>query len=103
MLAINAPERQGGVFKAVPTLLELGIQAEFVVWRGVFGPPEMGPEAKKYWIDTFTKLAKSDGWKQELHKQGLDADFRSGDAFKKTLDDQDREIAGLLKTLGMAK
>ncbi len=103
VLAINAPERQGGAFKDVPTLGELGIQAEFGIWRGIFGPPEMGADAKKYWIDAFTKLAKSDAWKKELERQNLDADFRSGDAFKKTLDNQDREIAGLLKTLGMAK
>jgi putative tricarboxylic transport membrane protein len=103
VLAVNASERLGGAFKDVPTLSELGIDAEFVIWRGVFGPPEMGPEAKKYWLDAFARLAKSDTWKKELDKQGLDADFRSGDAFKKTLDNQDREISGLLKTLGMAK
>lgn len=103
VLAVNASERLGGAFKDVPTLSELGIEAEFVIWRGVFGPPEMSPEAKKYWLDTFAKLAKSDAWKKELDKQGLDADYKSGDAFKKSLDDQDREIAGLLKTLGMAK
>ncbi len=103
VLAINAPERQGGAFKDVPTLGELGIQAEFGIWRGIFGPPEMGADAKKYWIDAFTKLAKSDAWKKELERQNLDADFRSGDAFKKTLDNQDREISVLLKSLGMAK
>ncbi|MDA8124650.1 MAG: tripartite tricarboxylate transporter substrate binding protein [Deltaproteobacteria bacterium] len=103
VLAINAPERQGGAFKDVPTLKELGIQAEFGIWRGIFGAPEMSAEAKKYWIDAFTKLAKSDAWKKELERQNLDADFRSGDAFKKTLDDQDREISALLKSLGMAK
>jgi putative tricarboxylic transport membrane protein len=103
VLAINAPERQGGAFKDVPTLGELGIQAEFGIWRGIFGPPEMGAEAKNYWIDAFTKLAKSDAWKKELERQNLDADFRSGDAFKKTLDDQDREITALLKSLDMAK
>jgi putative tricarboxylic transport membrane protein len=103
VLAVNAPERLGGSFKDIPTLSELGIKAEFVIWRGVFGPPEMGPDAKKYWFDAFAKLAKSDAWKKELDKQGLDADYKSGDAFKKSLDDQDKEISGLLKTLGMAK
>jgi putative tricarboxylic transport membrane protein len=103
VLAVNASERIGGAFKDVPTLSELGIDAEFVIWRGIFGPPEMGSEAKKYWIDAFTKLAKSDAWNKELERQNLDADFRSGDAFKKTLDNQDREISALLKSLGMAK
>jgi putative tricarboxylic transport membrane protein len=103
VLAVNASERLGGAFKDVPTLSELGIQAEFVIWRGVFGPPDMNPEAKKYWLDAFEKLSKSAAWKKELEKQGLDAEYKSGDAFKKALDDQDREIGGLLKTLGMAK
>jgi putative tricarboxylic transport membrane protein len=103
VLAVNASERLGGPFQDVPTLAELGIQAEFVIWRGVFGPPEMSAEAKKYWLNAFERLSRSDAWKKELEKKGLDADYKSGDAFKKSLDDQDKEISGLLKALGMAK
>jgi putative tricarboxylic transport membrane protein len=103
VLAVNASERLGGPFQDVPTLAELGIQAEFVIWRGVFGPPEMSAEAKKYWLNAFERLSKFDAWKKELEKKGLDADYKSGDAFKKSLDDQDKEISGLLKALGMAK
>ncbi len=103
VLAVNAPARLGGVFKDVPTLREAGIPADFVIWRGVFGPPQMGAEAKAYWIDAFTKLSKTDLWAQELQKRGWDADFLAGDAFVKNLDEQNKDLAELLSALGMAK
>lgn len=103
VLAVNAASRLGGVFKNVPTLRESGIPADFVIWRGVFGPPQMSAEAKAYWIDTFIKLSKSDIWAQELAKRGWDADFLSGDDFVKGLEQQNTDLAELLTALGMAK
>jgi len=103
VLAVNAPNRLGGVFKNVPTLKELGIQADFDIWRGVFGPAQMSAEAKTYWISAFEKLAKLDAWQKELDKQGWDADFKSGDAFRKSLDQQNKDIGDLLRALDMAK
>ena len=103
VLAVNAPKRLGGVFKDVPTLREAGIPADFVIWRGVFGPPQMSADAKAYWIDAFTKLAKTDLWAQELAKRGWDAEFLAGDDFVKGLDQQNTDLAELLSALGMAK
>jgi putative tricarboxylic transport membrane protein len=103
VLAVNAAQRLGGVFKDVPTLKELGMQADFDIWRGVFGPAQMSREAKSYWIDAFEKLAKLGAWQKELDKHGWDADFKSGEAFKKSLDQQHKDIGDLLKALDMAK
>ncbi len=103
VLAVNAAARLGGVFKNVPTLKELGLQADFDIWRGVFGPAQMSPEAKGYWITAFEKLSKLDAWQKELDKYGWDADFKSGDAFRKSLDQQHKDIGDLLKALDMAK
>jgi putative tricarboxylic transport membrane protein len=103
VLAVNAPQRLGGVFKNVPTLRELGVQADFDIWRGVFGPAQMSADAKAYWLGAFDKLSKLDSWQKELDKRGWDADYKSGDAFTKTLDQQHKDIGDLLKTLDMAK
>lgn len=103
VLAVNAPSRLGGVFKDVPTLREAGIPADFVIWRGVFGPAQMSADAKAYWIEAFTKLSKSKLWADELAKRGWDADFLAGDAFVKGLDQQNKDLAVLLSALGMAK
>jgi putative tricarboxylic transport membrane protein len=103
VLAVNAPSRLGGVFKDVPTLTEAGIQADFVIWRGVFGPPQMSAEARAYWVDTFTKLSKTDLWAQELAKRGWDPEFLAGNDFVKRLDQQNADLKELLTALGMAK
>ncbi|HMM22104.1 MAG TPA: tripartite tricarboxylate transporter substrate binding protein [Selenomonadales bacterium] len=103
VLAVNAPNRLPGVFKDVPTLRELGIKGDFTLWRGVFGPEKMSDEAKKYWEDKFQKLSESPEWKAELAKNGWDADYKGPADFKKSLDEQNKEIQSLLTDLGMAK
>ena len=103
VLAVNAPNRLPGVFKDVPTLNELGIKGDFVIWRGVFGPEKMSEEAKKFWDDRFKKLSESPEWKQEMAKNGWDASYKGAADFKKSLDEQNKAIHELLADLGMAK
>jgi putative tricarboxylic transport membrane protein len=103
VLAVNAPQRLPGVFKDVPTLKELGIDADFTIWRGVFGPKEMSAEAKTYWSNAFEKLSKAKEWDAELKKNGWDAAYLGPDDFKKSLDKQNQDLKDLLKALDMAK
>ncbi|KHF26945.1 Tripartite tricarboxylate transporter family receptor [Anoxybacillus sp. BCO1] len=83
VLAVSAPERLGGDLKDVPTMKELGLDAEFTIWRGVFGPKEMSADAKKFWEETFRKMVDSDQWKQELEKQGWQSDYKNAEEFTK--------------------
>ena len=103
VLAVNAPNRLPGVFKDVPTLNELGIKGDFVIWRGVFGPEKMSPEAKKFWDERFKKLSESPEWKKEMEKNGWDGAYKDSTAFKKSLDEQNASIRNVLADLGMAK
>jgi len=103
VLAVSAPERLGGVLKDVPTMKELGVDAEFTIWRGVFGPKEMSSEAKAFWEETLKKLSEHEKWKEELQKQGWAAEYRNSDEFTKFLQEQEQQIGDLLKSLGMHK
>jgi putative tricarboxylic transport membrane protein len=103
VLAVNAPERRPGVFKDVPTLKELGIDADFSIWRGVFGPKNISAEAKAYWASTFEKLSKSPEWQAELKKNNWEPAYLGADDFKKSLDKQNTDLKDLLKALDMAK
>ncbi|EZP77319.1 hypothetical protein H839_06769 [Parageobacillus genomosp. 1] len=103
VLAVSAPERLGGALKDVPTMKELGIDAEFTIWRGVFGPKQMSADAKKFWEDTFKKLSEHEKWKEELKKQGWEAEYRGSEEFTKFLQEQEQQISDMLKSLGMHK
>jgi putative tricarboxylic transport membrane protein len=103
VLAVSAPERLGGALKDVPTMKELGIDAEFTIWRGVFGPKQMSADAKKFWEDTLKKLSEHEKWKEELTKQGWEPEYKGSEEFAKFLQEQEKQISDMLKSLGMHK
>lgn len=103
LLAVESPERLSGDFKDVPTLKEQGIDAEFVIWRGVFGPKEMASDAKKYWQQKLKKLSESKEWKAELERNRWEADYKDSKEFTSFLKEQETQITDMLKSLGMEK
>ncbi|MEH6941563.1 tripartite tricarboxylate transporter substrate binding protein [Bacillus sp. JJ722] len=104
VLAVMSPERLAGEeFKDVPTAKEQGIDAEFAIWRGVFGSEKMSKDAKKYWDDTISKLVNSDEWKQEVAKQGWEEDYKDSKMFQSFLVEQEKQVQELLEALGMEK
>ncbi|WP_375163179.1 Bug family tripartite tricarboxylate transporter substrate binding protein [Laceyella sacchari] len=104
VLAVTSPERLGGELKDVPTLKELGIQhAEFTIWRGVFGPKEMTPEAKKFWDGKLKALSEHEAWQKELKAKGWQSEYKNSDQFSAFLKEQDQQVLELLKALGMSK
>lgn len=103
VLAVTSPDRLAGDFKDVPTAKEQGIDAEFTIWRGVFGPEKMSADAKKYWEETITKLVESKEWKDEVAAQGWEEDYKNSSDFKSFLNDQEKQVQQLLEALAMQK
>ncbi|GHH96932.1 Bug family tripartite tricarboxylate transporter substrate binding protein [Neobacillus kokaensis] len=103
VLAVTSTGRLAGEFKDVPTAKEQGVDAEFTIWRGVFGPEKMSKEARVYWEKTIDKLVKSDEWKKEVETQGWELEYRNSEDFKKFLEDQNQQVQQLLEALGMKK
>ncbi|PGS55813.1 tripartite tricarboxylate transporter substrate binding protein [Bacillus sp. AFS041924] len=104
VLAVTSPERlQGDVLSEFPTAKEQGIDAEFIIWRGVFGPEKMSKDAYAYWEKTISKLVETDEWKEEVEKQGWQPEYKNGEEFKSFLAEQETQVQDLLKALGMSK
>ena len=103
VLAVSSSERLGGELAEVPTFKEEGIDAEFTIWRGLFGPKEMSEAAVDYWTEKLEKMVESDEWKAELERNGWASEYRGSDDFTKYLEDQDKVIVELLTALGMQK
>lgn len=101
ILAVTSAERVAAL-PDVPTLKESGIDLEFTNWRGVVAPPGLSDADKATWVDAFTKMHASAGWKAELEKRGWVDAFQTGDEFGAFLTAQDAEVAKLLQTLGLA-
>lgn len=103
VLAITAPHRVGGVLADVPTLKEAGIDAEFVNWRGLFGPPQMPSYALEYWIETLKKMVQTDQWNKMVEKYNWTKAFLAGKDFEEYLTKVNEEYKIVLKELGLYK
>jgi putative tricarboxylic transport membrane protein len=74
--------RFGAPFDA-PTLLELGYDIEFTIWRGIVGPGDMPADAVAFWTDVFKKVTETDAWMDDyISKFLLNANHMGGDDAK---------------------
>jgi putative tricarboxylic transport membrane protein len=103
VLAVTSTERLTGDFQDVPTAVEQGVEAEFTIWRGVFGPEKMSEDAKAYWVDAIDKLVHMSEWQTEVETQGWEMEYKNADDFKTFLEEQESQVTQLLEALGMQK
>lgn len=103
ILAVTSTERLGGDFADVPTLKELGLDAEFTIWRGVFGPKGLTEEQLAFWDKTLKDLSENEAWQKELVANDWASEYRNAADFKAFLEEQERDVQELLTALGMQK
>lgn len=103
ILAVTSSERLGGDFADVPTLKELGLDAEFTIWRGVFGPKGLTEEQLAFWDKTLKGLSENEAWQKELVANDWASEYRNAADFKAFLEEQERDVQELLTALGMQK
>lgn len=102
VLAITAPKRiASGVLADVPTLREAGINAEYIVWRGIFGAPQMPTEARKYMEGALKKMTETAAWKEFCARNGLVNAYMNSAEFSAFLDKSNEETKAMLKEIGM--
>lgn len=103
VLAVTSKERLGGDYKDIPTLKELGIDAEFTIWRGILGPKGMSKDQIAYWDTTLKSLSNNEAWKKELKANDWDSEYKNSTDFAAFLGSQEVVIKELLTALNMQK
>lgn len=102
VLALTSPKRiSSGPLADVPTLKELGIDAEYVNWRGIFGAPNMPEAEKKYMETAFKKMTETADWQEICRRNGWVNAYMGSDDFKAFLKTSNEETKGLLAEIGM--
>jgi putative tricarboxylic transport membrane protein len=86
-----------------PTLQEQGVDVVISNWRGVVGPPDLGPEQKKAQLAAVDTMAKSTAWADILKQRGWDAAYLSGEEFAQFLKAEQGRVAEVLQSVGLAK
>lgn len=99
ILCVTAPERLADA-PDVSTCTEAGNPAEFVNWRGFFGPPGLSEEKQAQYVAAFEKMYKTPEWETVRARNGWVNIFNPGDDFTSFLEAQETELSALMKELG---
>ena len=100
-IGVTSPQRLPGV--DVPTFKEQGIDLVLANWRSVVAAPGISDAQKKALGDLVDKLAKSTAWQEVLKQKGWDDAYLPGEAFATFLNDEQKRVGGVLKSVGLVK
>lgn len=102
VLAVTSGERlEGDVISQMPTCREQGIDAEFVIWRGLFGPGDMPEYAVEYWENVLQQMAESREWETVCKRYGWTMEYKDHEEFRSFLETVNEEYRELLGEVGL--
>ena len=99
VLGVSAPERVPA-YDSAATFAEQGIDTTFVNWRGFFAAPGTSDEKVAEYISALEKMYDTEAWEEVRARNGWVNIWNPGDDFRTFLEEQDKEIGDLMKTLG---
>lgn len=100
VLALTSRERVPGV--DAPTLTESGVDVEFTNWRGVVAPPGLSETDRNRLVQLYVDLHNTQAWRDALQRNSWTDAFEPGDEFAAFLQEQNDQVATVLKELGLA-
>ena len=103
ILGVTAPRRLGGAFAEIPTLREQGVDVVSSNWYNLVGPPGLSPAQVAFWSSVFEKATATPEWKQEVARNIWDDSFLKGEDLMQALQKQEKELAKVLSSMGLAK
>ena len=99
IIGVTSTERVPAYADA-PTMMEQGIDTQFVNWRGFFGAPGMDPVKLAAYQDALAKMYDTPEWEAVRSANGWVNIYNNGDDFRTFLEGQEKEIGDLMKELG---
>jgi putative tricarboxylic transport membrane protein len=84
----------------IPTCMEVGVNVDYQMMRGIFMPPNVKPEQVAYYVDLFTKVRETPDWKRFMEDGAFNSTFMVGDEFKAWLAKAEQLHHELMKEAG---
>lgn len=100
ILAMTAQQRLS-TLPQVPTLVEQGIPAVFINWRGLFAPPNTSSARQAEYADLLQQMYRTEQWQELRDRQGWTDLYTAGEEFVNFLTEQERELDKLMVELGL--
>jgi tripartite-type tricarboxylate transporter receptor subunit TctC len=104
-LAVFDPERVPDPdWKEIPTVKEaLGLDIQYNMLRGIFGPPDMPKEAVDWYIGFLKKVYDTKEFQDYLHKGALKGSFTTGAEYVKWVEGAEQLHKDLMAKGGLVK
>ena len=102
ILAITSAERLKPT-PNVPTLKELGYDTTFANWRGFFGAPGLPKDKAEGYQAMLKKMYDTGEWEEIRSRRGWQNLYQPGQEFYSFLEEQEKVIGELMRTLGFIK
>jgi putative tricarboxylic transport membrane protein len=100
-LAVQSPRRLDGIFAKIPTVRELGLNAEWVIWRGFYVPKNMPAEAYDYWVNALRRVERSDEWARVRQEHHFGQFWMAGPEFEVFIGRQVNTLRTLSREFGL--
>lgn len=100
-LTLSSPQRLGGIFEKVPTLVESGVDCKAGMWRGLIAPGGIPDAAAGFWSRVLTAATATDDWRAELTKKYWADTFLTGADARAFLDQERAMTTAALRDLGL--
>ena len=102
ILGVMAAERDK-IFPNVPTFKEQGVDVQFATWRGLAFPKGVPAANRAKVADAYKKAFETKEFKDFAANAALTLNYQDGAAFTKFLDQNYKDVAAVMKGLGLSK
>jgi tripartite-type tricarboxylate transporter receptor subunit TctC len=91
-------------WKDIPTVKEaVGVDIQYLMLRGIFGPPNMQREAVDWYISLLRKVTETPEWKKYMDEGALKPAFAIGPEYVKWLEENEQLHKDLMAKGGLLK
>jgi putative tricarboxylic transport membrane protein len=101
--AVSAPQRLAGPYAQTPTWIEQSVDCVIGAWRGVSGARGLTPGQIAFWESLLAEAVKTGVWRDELARLYWIPSYLDGLALHEHLGRERREMASVLKELGLLR
>ena len=91
-------------WKDIPTVKEaLGVDIQYLMLRGIFGPPDMPKDAAEWYQGFLKKVIDTPEWKKYMSEGALKSAFATGAEYVKWVEENEKLHRELMAKGGLLK
>ncbi len=99
ILGVTA-EKRVDAYPEAPTIVEQGVDATFVNWRGFFAAPGLPEDRLAQFQQVLSEMYDTPEWEEVRARNGWVNIHNNGEDFRGFLENQEQQIGDLMRTLG---